>query len=177
MSLKPIIALTSALMVTGCVTQSTYDREHQLNQQLQSEVQSDQVQITELKDRLRITIAERTLYSSGHADVTSSGRKVLDKIVPTLQQATDQRIEVEGFTDDVPVGGHLRGKYKTNWELSAARAAGVVEYLQKKGIDPSRMTLAGHGQYAPTGDNSTASGRAENRRTNIDLIPDDNKQN
>lgn len=177
MYLKPIIALASALAITGCVSQGTYDREHQLNEQLQSEVRSDQVQITELKDRLRITIAERTLYASGHADVTSSGRKVLDKIIPTLQQATDQRIEVEGFTDDVPVSGHLRGKYKTNWELSAARAAGVVEYLQKKGIDPSRMTLAGHGQYAPTGDNSTAAGRAENRRTNIDLIPVDNKQN
>jgi outer membrane protein OmpA-like peptidoglycan-associated protein len=47
----------------------------------------------------------------------------------------------------------------------------VIEYLQSKRIDPSRMTVAGHGQYQPSADNSTADGRAQNRRTDIDLVP------
>lgn len=166
----PTILLAS-LLLGACVMQQTYDREHQLNQQLESELQSDQVQIQQLKDRLRITIEDSILYPSGRADLSREGRALLDKLAPTLQQATDHRIEVEGYTDDVPVGHHLKGKYKTNWELSSARAAGVVEYLQRKGIDPSRMTAAGHGQYQPEGDNSTASGRAENRRIDIDLVP------
>ena len=165
------LCLTVALALGGCVWQKTFDREHQLNEQLQSEVQSDQVQIQQLKDRLRVTVENNILFPSGQASLSKSGRGLLDKLVPTLQSATDHRIEIEGYTDDVPVGKHLRSKYKTNWELSSARAASVVEYLQKKGIDPSRMTAAGHGQYQPTADNSTDIGRAENRRTDIDLVP------
>jgi chemotaxis protein MotB len=171
MRLKVSLSLFAALVMTGCVWQKTFDREHQLNEQLQAEVQSDQVQIQQLQDRLRITIEDQILYPSGQASLSRDGRAILDKLVPTLQDATDHRIEIEGYTDDVPVGRHLRGKYKTNWELSAARAASVVEYLQKKGIDPSRMTAAGHGQYQPSADNTTAVGRAENRRTDIDLVP------
>jgi len=95
----------------------------------------------------------------------------LDKIVPALQTASAQRIEVEGYTDNVPIGGHLEHRFPTNWELSAARAVEVVRYLQKKGIDPSRLTAAGHGEYQPVGSNATPAGRQANRRTDIDLMP------
>lgn len=174
MLIKKLLTFASAVALTACVSQGTYDREHELNEELQTKVSSDQVQIQELKDRLRVTVEDQTLYPSGSADLSKSGKGILDKIVPTLKDATDYRIEVEGFTDDRPIGKGLQGKYKSNWELSAARAAVVVEYLQKKGIDPSRMTLSGHGQYAPSGDNKTAEGRAQNRHTNIDLIKVDN---
>ena len=161
-----------ALLVSGCVTQQTFDREHQLNEQLQSEVDGDRVKIQQLNDRLRITIEDSILFPSGRADLVAEGRKALDRLIPTLKDAdADHRIEVEGYTDDVPVGKHLKSRYKTNWELSAARAASVIEYLQKKGVDPTRMTAAGHGQYQPTDDNSTPEGRARNRRTDIDLVP------
>lgn len=169
--------LVPALMiaVAGCVSQQTFDREHDLNVQLQSEVDNDNVKIERLNDRLRITIEDSVLYPSGKADLSADGKKALDKIVPTLKDADkDHRIEVEGYTDDVPVGKSLRSKYKTNWELSSARAASVVEYLQKKGVDPSRLTAAGHGQYQPTADNASQDGRARNRRTDIDLVPVNN---
>jgi len=165
------LPLIAALLFNGCVWQKTFDQEHVLNEQLQSEVASDNVQIQQLRDRLRVTVEDQVLFHSGQATLTRGGRELLDKLAPTLQKATDHRIEVEGYTDDVPVGKHLRGKYKTNWELSAARAASVVEYLQKKGIDPSRLTAAGHGQYQPSADNATDLGRAANRRTDIDLVP------
>ena len=163
--------LLASFLIGGCVWQKTYDREHQLNEQLESRLSSDEAQIQQLDDRLRVTIEDSILYPEGQATLSSSGRAILDKLVPTLKSATDHRIEIEGYTDSVPVGKHLRSKYKTNWELSAARSASVVEYLQKKGIDPSRLTAAGHGQYQPSADNSTAIGRAENRRTDIDLVP------
>ena len=171
MRMKAALIFASALLASGCVMQQTYERERQLNQQLQAQVQSDQVEIQQLQDRLRITVENDILYASGQAGLSRSGRALLDQLVPTLKEATDHRIEIEGYTDSVPVGHHLKSKYKTNWELSSARAAGVVEYLQSRGIDPSRMTAAGHGQYQPTGDNSTAEGRAQNRRTDIDLVP------
>lgn len=170
-----ILSLVAALAITGCAAQKNRDNEHQWNQEIQGESRSDQIKTTEMKDRLRITIEERSLYASGQAGLTKQGRQVLDEIVPTLQKASDHRIEVDGYTDDVPFGHHAKGKYKNNWELAAARAAGVVDYLQKQGVDPSRMTTVGHGQYSPTADNAKPEGRAENRHTIIDLIPNDNK--
>jgi chemotaxis protein MotB len=167
-----VLALAVVFGASGCVTQKTFDREHELNQQLQASVDNDNIKIEQLNDRLRITIEDSILYPSGKAELSSEGRKALDKIIPTLKDADgDHRIEVEGYTDDVPVGKGLKAKYKTNWELSSARAASVVEYLQKKGVDPSRLTAAGHGQYQPTADNASTVGRARNRRTDIDLVP------
>lgn len=172
LKISGLTVITACLALSGCVTQSTFDREHALNQQLESEVDNDHVKIQQLNDRLRITIEDSILYPSGRAELSPEGRKALDKLIPTLKDAdADHRIEVEGYTDDVPVGKHLKAKYKSNWELSSARAASVVEYLQKKGVDPSRMTAAGHGQYQPTDDNATETGRARNRRTDIDLVP------
>jgi chemotaxis protein MotB len=168
-------AIIATLGATGCVMQKTYDRdmgyERQLNAQLESEVAADQVKITQLQDRLRVSMLDEVLYPSGSATLSGKGKATLDKLVPTLQSATDQRIEVEGYTDDVPIGKHLKKKYKTNWELSAARAASVVEYLQKKGVDPSRMTAAGHGQFQPVNPNATDVDKAENRRIDVDLVP------
>ena len=169
------LAVVVAIALTGCVSQQTFDREHELNNQLESEVNRDNTKIEQLNDRLRITIEDSVLYPSGKAELSADGKKALDKIIPTLKDAdSDHRIEVEGYTDSVPVGKGLKSKYKTNWELSAARAASVVEYLQKKGVDPSRLTAAGHGQYQPTADNASDIGRARNRRTDIDLVPDSN---
>jgi chemotaxis protein MotB len=167
-----VSAVLMAMAMTGCVSQQTFDREHDLNVKLQSEVDNDNVKIEQLNDRLRITIEDSVLYPSGKSELSADGKKALDKVIPTIKDAdADHRIEVEGYTDDVPVGKSLRSKYKSNWELSSARAASVVEYLQKKGVDPSRLTAAGHGQYQPTADNKSADGRARNRRTDIDLVP------
>ena len=167
--------LAAVVVLPGCVSQKTYDRdmgaERQINQQLSAEVQADTVKIIQLQDRLRVTMEDELLFPEGGWEIHSKGKAVLDKIVPALQAATMQRIEVEGYTDNVPIGGHLEHRIPTNWELSTARAAEVVRYLQKKGIDPSRLTAAGHGEYQPVGSNATPAGRQANRRTDIDLMP------
>ncbi|MFZ4703075.1 MAG: OmpA/MotB family protein [Candidatus Methylumidiphilus sp.] len=169
------LLLAAAVVLPGCVSQKTYNRdmgaERQINQELMTEVQADTVKIIQLQDRLRVTLVDELLFSEGGWELHSNGKAVLDKIVPALQAATTQRIEVEGYTDNVPIGAHLQHRFPTNWELSAARAAEVVRYLQKKGIDPSRLTAAGHGEYQPVGSNATPAGRQANRRTDIDLMP------
>lgn len=165
------LAIALSLLVAGCAAQKNRNNEQQWSRDIQANSNSSQIKTTEMKDRLRITIEERTLYASGQAGLTKAGKSALDSLIPTLQQASDHRIEVDGFTDDIPYASHAKGKYRNNWELSAARAAGVVQYLQQKGIDPTRMTTVGHGQYAPSAENTTISGRAENRHTIIDLIP------
>lgn len=170
-----LVTLVSALLMSGCVTQKTYNRdvglERQINQQLLTEVNADEVKIVQLEDRLRITVKDQIFFPEGIAEVSAQGKAILDKLVPSLQSATNHRIEIEGYTDNVPIGEHLRHRYPSNWELSAARAAEVVRYLQKKGIDPSRLTAAGHGEYQPIEPNTTPGGRQANRRTDIDLMP------
>lgn len=166
--------LTAGLL-SGCVMQSTYDRdvgyERQLNEQLRTEVQADEVKIQQLQDRLRVTMEDELLFPEGGYQISKEGKASIDKIVSTLQSATNHRIEVEGHTDNVPIGKHLAHRFSSNWELSAGRAAEVVKYLQSKGVDPSRMTAAGHGEYQPVASNATAEGKAQNRRIDIDLVP------
>lgn len=166
--------LTAGLL-SGCVMQKTYDRdvgyERQLNEQLRQEVAADEVKIRQLEDRLQVTMEDELLFPEGGWQISKEGKAAIDKIVPTLQSATKYRIEIEGHTDNVPIGKHLAHRFSSNWELSAGRAAEVVKYLQSKGVDPSRMTAAGHGEYQPVASNATAEGKAENRRIDIDLVP------
>src|SRR5690606_6559496 len=73
----------------------------------------------------------------------------------------DNPIQVEGFTDNLPIATAL---YPTNWELSAARAASVVRMLEMNGVASQRMAAVGYGEHRPIADNATPEGRAMNRR-------------
>lgn len=176
MNKKILFALIPCLVIfQGCVTQKTYDRdigiERDLNQRLSAELSADRVKITQLQDRLKVTLEDELLFPEGGYELHANGKQVLDKLVPALQNANGHRIEAEGNTDDLPIGGHLRHRFPTNWELSTARATEVVKYLQSKGIDPKRLTAAGHGEYLPVTPNTSPAARQANRRTDIDLVP------
>lgn len=170
--------LLAPALLGGCVMKSTFDREaglydaeRQVNAQLEAEIKADHVEIKQLKDRLRITFADDILFPESGWEVTTPGKAVLDKLVNSLINAKDSRIQVDGHTDNVPIGKNLRGRFPTNWELSCARAAEVVKYLQSQGINPSRLTAAGHGEYQPVKSNATAVGRQANRRTDLYIMP------
>jgi len=168
-------SLPLLLIFSGCVSQKTYDRdmgvERQLNQQLSTEIAADRVKITQLQDRLKVTMEDQLLFPEGGYELHSDGKKVLDRLVQVLQNTPGHRIEAEGNTDSLPIGVHLKHRFATNWELSTARATEVVKYLQSRGIDPKRLTAAGHGEYQPVAPNTTPEGRQANRRTDIDLVP------
>ena len=84
-----------------------------------------------------------------------------------------KNIRIEGHTDNVKITSRLAKVYPTNWELSAARAINVLKYLQQQGIDPKILSATAFGEYQPLADNSTAEGRAKNRRIAIILLPQD----
>ena len=173
----------SVLLAAGCVSQQTYDQQVQqtqkaqtlerqyqaLNRQLQSEVAADQVQIKQLQDRLVVTFVDEILFASGSAEMHAKGRNVINQAVPTLVGLTGHWIDVPGYTDSEPIGGALRARYPSNWELSAARAADVVRHLQAQGVDPTNLVAEGFGQYQPVASNATPEGRAKNRRIEIVL--------
>jgi chemotaxis protein MotB len=170
--LLTLLVLT-VLSTSACVSAQKYQEEEALNQELQSELATNQVQIKELNDELTVSMVNELLFPSGSADLNRNGKSVLDKIMPTLKNINDKRIEVRGYTDNVPIGGALKRRYKSNWELSTARATSVLEYLQKGGVAPSLLSARGFGEYQPIAPNDSSDNRAKNRRTDIVIIGKD----
>jgi chemotaxis protein MotB len=143
-----------------------------LTKKLEKEIQDGQVQITEMKNRLTMTMVDKIIFPSGSAEISKDGKKVLDKVISILKNVEDKRIQVEGHTDNVRIVSSLKKKYPTNWELSTARATKVVRYLQESGgIEPILLSATGYSEYQPVAPNDTAGGRHKNRRIEIVLLP------
>lgn len=141
---------------------------------LKSEIAAGEIRITELKGKLTVNMVDRILFDSGQAEVKPDGRKVLDKVGSLLNAVKDKDIRIEGHTDNKPIGGELKLKYPTNWELSTARATAVARYLEDQAkVDPKRLVAAGYGEYRPVAPNDTPESRALNRRIEIVLVPRD----
>jgi chemotaxis protein MotB len=147
----------------------TYD---ELVKDLRSEIDSGQIQITRLADRLNVSMVDRILFPSGEAEISPAGFKVLRRVGAVLNGAQGKVIRVEGHTDDVAISDRLRARFPTNWELSTTRATNVVRFLQDSvGIDPKRLRAVGLSEYHPVASNSTPKGRSQNRRIEIGLMP------
>lgn len=147
--------------------QSTYD---ELVGKLEQEIERGEVTISELKGKLTVNVVDKILFDSGKADLKQQGLNVLKQIGDILDAAVDKNIQIEGHTDNVPITGSLQEKYPSNWELSTARATTVLHFLQDSvGISGERLSAVGYGEYQPVATNSTAEGRALNRRIQIVL--------
>lgn len=129
-----------------------------------------QVSIAVHKTGVYIDIKDVILFESGKADIKQGGKNVLDKLVGLFNEFNNE-IVIEGRTDDVPSNTLF---YPTNWELSTARAVSVVRYLSEdRGLDPSRLSASGYGEYRPVAPNDSVENRAQNRRVNILIIVDE----
>jgi len=145
----------------------------ELLQEMKGEISQGQVTITELKGKLTMDVVDKILFASGDAAVKKEGLAVLKRVVEILKNVKDKNIRIEGHTDNVKITSKLAKVYPSNWELSAARAINVSKYLQQQGIDPKIISSTAFGEYQPLADNSTAEGRAKNRRIAIILLPKD----
>lgn len=117
-----------------------------------------------------IDISDKLLFKSGSFDVSDKAGNVLSKVATVLKNQPDIEFMVEGHTDNVAYKGN--NLVADNWDLSVKRATAVVRILQNQyGLDPAKMTAAGRSEYLPVADNSTAEGKAANRRTRIVILP------
>ncbi len=136
-----------------------YVKENHLEQQVQVHSEARGLVVTLLSDK--------SYYNSGSADMRPQTLKVLDGIAPLLKRSKNQ-IAVEGYTDNVPISTY---QFPTNWELSAARAVGVVRYLSEHdGITPTRLEAADFGEFHPRNGNATPAEQQANRRVDIVLL-------
>ena len=141
---------------------------------MKSDLESKDVTISKLQGKLTVNILDRILFDSGEADLKPDGQAVMLKIAAFLAQHPELKIHVIGHTDNVPIRGNARSRFPTNWELSTARALAAVRFLtERAGVDPRRVGAVGYGEFRPVADNSTAEGRARNRRIAITILPDE----
>ncbi len=143
-----------------------------LQKKLEKEISEGKVQLTEMKNRLTMTMVDKIIFPSGSTEISKEGKAVLDKVVSILKDVKDKRIQVEGHTDNVQIVSDLKKRFPTNWELSTARATEVVRYLQEAGhINPTLLSATGYGEYQPVAPNDTDEGKHKNRRIEIVLLP------
>jgi chemotaxis protein MotB len=141
----------------------------QLAASLRGEIENGRIELMELRGRTTVKMKDKILFGSGASTLGADGREALRKVAEALRGIQGRAIRVEGHTDDVPTGAG--GPFATNWELSAARALAVVRFLQDSGVDPTRLSGVGYGEFQPIESNGTPEGRSLNRRIEIILAP------
>lgn len=116
---------------------------------------------------LVVSINDSLFFDEGNAAIKPQIQTKLIGIGKIINKLGNS-IRVEGHTDNIPINN---GQYSSNWQLSAIRAANVVQFFQSKvGIKPEKLSVGGYGEYKPVAANSTDSGRARNRRVDIIIL-------
>lgn len=117
---------------------------------------------------VKLNLNGSILFASGKADLVKQAVPIVNKLGKILEKYNKNVIEVEGHTDNVPI--RHSAKYENNEVLSVYRALAVTDQLRKnKNLNPKYIKFAGRGDYIPVADNSTAEGRAQNRRVEIKI--------
>lgn len=141
----------------------------QLKKELADGIQDEDIQINVEKTVVYISIADKMLFKTGSSVVSDKAKAVLGKVATVISSKPKMEVQVEGYTDNVPISTNCM---KDNWDLSVARATSVVRVLQDDyNVDPSRLIAAGRSEYVPLESNATAEGRSTNRRTRIVILP------
>jgi len=141
-----------------------------LEQKLREQIQKEQVSLEMNERGLVIILSDDILFDSGKAVLKEGSFDILEKFIAIVaKELPDKNIGVFGHTDNVPI--KLSG-WKSNWELSAARATNVLYYLEENGIQPKQLSSTGHGEYRPIASNDTPEGRSKNRRVELVILPE-----
>ena len=132
--------------------------------ELRAELVSTGVQVVEEQDSIRLIMPGNITFKTDSADINSSFYPVLNSVAKVLNKYSNSTVMVSGHTDNT-------GTAEYNLNLSRERADSVASYLQGQGVKSSRFEVMGLGYSNPIASNSTATGRAQNRRVEIKIIP------
>ena len=137
----------------------------QIKADLSEEISEGKAEVFRDGDNVVIRLAEQGSFVSGKADLQPGFLPLLEKVGKTVASG-EGNVKIEGHTDNVPVIENPR--FKSNWDLSGARAGSVADYFIKKGgVPPGRINVSGHADTKPVGPNDTAPNRAKNRRIEV----------
>jgi chemotaxis protein MotB len=167
-----LLGLLVLVLLTACVTTtSSYNALQQQYDQLEDAFSADQAKIVLLEGELKVTMLDSLLFSEGGYKLSAFAQSILVKLAPTLSALHQTKVVIAGYTDNMPIGEHLKRQgIVSNLDLSSKRADEVVDYLLKKGVDPAIISAQGFGENNPVASNDTADGRAQNRRIEVTLV-------
>ncbi len=133
-------------------------------------IADNDVQVKVLKGVVMISLSDQMLYKTGDYNVLPAAQEVLGKVAQVINDYDTYSVLIEGNTDNVPLNS--ANLPKDNWDLSALRATSMAKILQTRfGVNPARITAGGRSEYNPKTTNASVTGRAENRRTEIIIMP------
>lgn len=159
-----------AAQETAQENQELLNAQRQLAEGLKKELGDARAKLEMTQRGLVLTLLDEIFFDSGKDVVKLQGVETLKKVAAVLKEAVpDSPVAVEGHTDNEPI---KHSGWKSNWELSAARALAVVHYfINSEGLEPSRLRAVGLGEYQPVASNDTAQGRRQNRRVEVVILP------
>jgi chemotaxis protein MotB len=131
-------------------------------------IDSGQLKVEVRGGRMIVKMSDKILFDPGKDDLKKEGKAALAEVTKILVAIPNRAFQVAGHTDNIPIKSK---KFKSNWELSTARALNVVRFMTENGMKPERISAAGYGEFDPVGDNTTEEGRQQNRRIEITLMP------
>jgi chemotaxis protein MotB len=137
--------------------------ESQLNTALNTLVTSGGVKLQIDGEWLEVELKSGLLFPSGSSSITVTARSILSVIYDILSTATNF-VRIRGYTDNEPINTEM---FSSNWELSVFRATAILRLLEELNMNPARMAIEGYGEFYPSADNKTATGRAKNRKVVI----------
>ena len=155
-----LIGAAVGATVGGLVGRQMDEQERQLRQ----EMQGTGVDVQRQGDTIRLQAPESITFQTDSAEIQPQFRRTLSDIAASIQQYPNTAVRVEGHTDST-------GSASYNQDLSVNRAQSVASYLAQSGVQPSRLQAIGYGESRPIATNSTPQGRAQNRRVEILILP------
>ncbi len=136
----------------------------------QKMIDSGKLKVEMRKGRMIVKMSDKILFDPGKTKLKDEGEIAIQEVAQILSGPgfKGRQFQIAGHTDNIPMRSRL---YKSNWELSAARAVNVTKFMVESGMDPKSVSASGYSEYDPVGDNTTEDGRATNRRIEITLMP------
>jgi len=146
------------------------------------EVSEQEAYHLEKLDRVTLLrLPDQVLFRFGSAKLTQEGKRMLSAVGEVLNEYPEYEARIEGHTDSKPIKVEFQDRFKSNWELSTARATEVVRFLiSQQNLNPEKLSAVGYGEFRPIGSNDTDPGRSMNRRVEFyiskgdlreDLVP------
>lgn len=135
---------------------------------LKALVDAGTIEVVFRKGRMVVKLSDSILFDSGKTKLRPEGLAAVTQLVPALKSVGDREFLVAGHTDNIPI---KTARFKSNWELSTARAVVMVDTMIEQGYPAAQLGAAGYGEFDPAADNSTPETRAQNRRIEIVLMP------
>ncbi len=153
----------------GGASQRSEDQLEQIRSNLSEEITQGLAEVFRDGESIIIRLTDQSGFESGSANLRADFTSLLDSVGDSLAGASGL-IQIEGHTDNVAMS--FGNRYRNNWDLSSARAASVADYLQDGGsIAPGSMVIKGFADTRPIASNETATGRSENRRIEVVVLP------